>query len=60
MWIAQGRLPEARGWAREQGINAADELSYVRAFEHATLARLLLAQGMRDSTDHDRSTKRSS
>jgi LuxR family maltose regulon positive regulatory protein len=53
VWIAQGRLPEAWGWAREQRINAADELSYVRAFDHATLARLLLAQGTRDHADHN-------
>lgn len=51
VWIAQARLSEAWGWAREQGVTAADELSYVRAFEHATLARLLLAQGTRDRAD---------
>jgi LuxR family maltose regulon positive regulatory protein len=48
VWIAAGRLPEAWGWAREHGLSAADELSYVREFEHATLARLLLAEGARD------------
>ena len=53
VWIAQGRLSEAWGWAREQGVDAGDELRYVRAFEHATLARLLLAHGTRDRADHD-------
>ncbi len=53
VWIVQRRLPEAWGWAREQDVNAADELSYVRAFEHATLARLLLAQGRQDDDDHN-------
>jgi LuxR family maltose regulon positive regulatory protein len=48
LWIAQGRIAEALGWARERGLSAADELSYLHEFEHATLARLLLAQGMRD------------
>ena len=48
VWIAKRSLPEAWGWVREVGITAADELSYVRAFEHATLARLLLAQGTHD------------
>jgi LuxR family transcriptional regulator, maltose regulon positive regulatory protein len=43
-WVAQGRLGEALGWAREQGLSAADDLSYLREFEHITLARVLLAQ----------------
>jgi len=41
---AQGRVTEALGWAREQGLTADDSLSYVREFEHITLARVLLAQ----------------
>ena len=44
VWIAQGRLGEALGWAREQGLSADDDLSYLREFEHITLARMLLAQ----------------
>jgi LuxR family maltose regulon positive regulatory protein len=48
VWIAQGRLAEASDWARERGLSATDELSYLREFEHITLARLLLAQGMQD------------
>jgi LuxR family maltose regulon positive regulatory protein len=51
VWIAQGKLSAAWGWAREHGVAAADELSYVHEFEHATLARLLLAQGTRDHAD---------
>ena len=43
VWIAQGRLAEARDWAREQGLSAYDELSYMREFEHITLARMLIA-----------------
>jgi len=43
-WIAQGRLGEALGWAREQGLSVDDDLSYLREFEHITLARLLLAR----------------
>ena len=42
--IAQGRLGEALGWAREQGLSADDDLSYLREFEHITLARVLLAR----------------
>jgi LuxR family maltose regulon positive regulatory protein len=44
VWIAQGRLGEALGWAHEQGLSTDDDLSYLREFEHITLARMLLAQ----------------
>ena len=44
VWIAQGRLGDALGWAREQGLSADDDLSYLREFEHITLARVLLAR----------------
>ncbi len=44
VWIAQGRLGEALGWVREQGLVAKDDLSYLREFEHITLARVLLAR----------------
>jgi LuxR family transcriptional regulator, maltose regulon positive regulatory protein len=42
--IAQGGWGEALGWARERGLSVADDLSYLREFEHITLARVLLAQ----------------
>ena len=51
VWIAQEKLSEAMGWARESGLSAADDLSYVREFEHIALARLILAQGVRDRSD---------
>jgi len=58
VWIAMGRLAEASEWVRERGVSVADELSYVHEFEHATLARLLLAQGSQDRADRaDRATK---
>ena len=41
---AQGRWGEALDWAREQGLSADDNLTYVREFEHITLARVLLAR----------------
>ena len=44
IWIAQGRLGEALGWAHEQGLSADDDLSYLREFEHITLARMLVAR----------------
>src|SRR6266540_5768944 len=51
VWVAQGRLGEALGWAREQGLSAEDDLSYLREFEHITLARILLARFQSDHTD---------
>lgn len=42
--IRADRLAEAQAWARDRGLSASDELSYLREYEHLTLARLLLAQ----------------
>ena len=42
---AASKLGEALGWAREQGLSTDGDLSYVREFEHITLARVLLARG---------------
>ena len=41
--VAQGRLGEALDWARERGLSVDDDVSYLREFEHLTLARVLLA-----------------
>ncbi|WP_246852746.1 serine/threonine-protein kinase [Naasia sp. SYSU D00948] len=43
LWLAQGRVAEAAGWARTRGLSAEDDLGYLREFEHVTLARILLA-----------------
>jgi LuxR family maltose regulon positive regulatory protein len=51
VWVAQGRLGEALGWAREQGLSVEDDLSYLREFEHITLARVLLARYTSDRAD---------
>ena len=51
--IAQGRSDEALSWARERGLSAADDLTYLREFEHITLARVLLA---RNAAEHDQPT----
>jgi LuxR family transcriptional regulator, maltose regulon positive regulatory protein len=42
--VARGELGEALGWARERGLSADDDLSYLREFEHITYARVLLAR----------------
>ena len=44
VWVAHGRLSEALGWVRERGLSVDDDLSYLREFEHVTLARVLMAR----------------
>jgi LuxR family maltose regulon positive regulatory protein len=50
LWIANSQLRDALGWARRAGVSVDDELSYLREFEHITLARLLLARAKADRT----------
>jgi LuxR family maltose regulon positive regulatory protein len=52
VWIVQDRLGEALGWAREQGLSSGDDLSYLREFEHITLARMLLARFRGERSEH--------
>ncbi len=42
--IRRGELDAAADWAQERQVHPDDELSYLREFEHVTLARLLLAR----------------
>jgi LuxR family maltose regulon positive regulatory protein len=51
VWLAQGRLAEALGWAREQGLSVEDEPSYLREFDAITLARVLLARYRSDRAE---------
>jgi LuxR family transcriptional regulator, maltose regulon positive regulatory protein len=51
VWIAQGRLDKALDWAREQELSIENELSYLREFDHITLARVLLARFRSDRAD---------
>ena len=48
VWVRQGRVAEAGAWARERSLSAEDDLSYLREFEHITLARTLLARSRQD------------
>ena len=34
IWITQGRLTETADWARERGVTATDEVSYLHEFHH--------------------------
>lgn len=43
VWLKQGRVADALAWARAAGLSVADDLSYLREYEHITLARTLLA-----------------
>jgi LuxR family maltose regulon positive regulatory protein len=42
--LRTGELDEAEVWVREAGVSDEDELSYLREYEHLTLARVLLAR----------------
>ena len=56
VWLTQGKLTEALSWVREQGLSVDDDLSYLREFEHITLARVLIAQyrsGREEAYIHD-------
>jgi LuxR family maltose regulon positive regulatory protein len=44
IWAKQGRVTEAVEWARDRGLSVDDDLSYLREFEHITLARVLIAR----------------
>ena len=44
VWIAQGMLTEALGWVYERGLSADNDLTYLREFDHVTLARVLIAR----------------
>jgi LuxR family maltose regulon positive regulatory protein len=44
MLIAHGRLAEGRAWVQQTGLAATDVVTYVREYEHTTLARLLVAE----------------
>lgn len=39
-----GRVGEAEAWARASGVSPDDDLHFLREFEHATLARILIAR----------------
>ena len=44
IYLKQGRFSKAQEWVSEHGFSVKDDLSYLREFEHITLARVLLAE----------------
>ena len=42
--LALGQISDALTWAQEQQLSVEDDLSYLREFEHVTLARVLVAR----------------
>ena len=51
IWVKQGRLNEALAWVKKQGLSVDDEPSFLREFEHITLARVLIARYKNTPTD---------
>jgi ATP/maltotriose-dependent transcriptional regulator MalT len=45
VWIAQGRLDDARAWARKRGTAPTDAPTFLAEYDLLTLARLLIAEG---------------
>ena len=48
VWLQQGRIEEAEGWARASGRSGDEPPSYLHEFEHLVLGRVLLAGGRRE------------
>ena len=48
VWLTQGRISDALEWVHEQRLSVDNELSYLREFDHMTLARVLLARSQND------------
>ena len=49
--VAHERAATARAWAVSAGVTATDDISYVREYEHTTLARLLVAEAAVGNSD---------
>ncbi len=44
VYVRQGRLTRSLAWVQARDLSVDDDLSYLREFEHITLARVLIAQ----------------
>ena len=52
-----GQVDRSSGWAHERGLSPDDDLSYLREFEHITLARVLIARYQSDRVDGSHSRR---
>ena len=50
VWLKQGRLSKALGWAKDRDLSVEDELSFLQEYEHLTLVRMLIAQFQQDKS----------
>ncbi len=48
LWLAQGKLDDARRWAEARGLSAEGKFDLENEVEYLTLVRLLLAEGRVD------------
>ncbi len=55
VWIGSGRWRDALDWAAGRALCFDDDLSYLREYEHITLARALLASAQARDADAERS-----
>jgi LuxR family maltose regulon positive regulatory protein len=46
IYLKQGRLDKAQAWVQARGLSVTDEASYLGEYEHLTLARVRLAEGV--------------
>jgi LuxR family maltose regulon positive regulatory protein len=51
VYVRQGRLQKALAWTQERGLSVDDKLSFLREFEHITLARALIAEYKNNRTE---------
>jgi LuxR family maltose regulon positive regulatory protein len=49
LWLGQGRVEDAMAWVTHAKVSIDDDLSYLREYEHVTLARTLVARSAKDA-----------
>jgi LuxR family maltose regulon positive regulatory protein len=52
VYLKQGWLSKAQEWVYENKLSVHDQLSFLREFEHITLARVLIAEYQHDRDEH--------
>jgi LuxR family maltose regulon positive regulatory protein len=57
--LRRGELAYGQQWLRERQLTSEDELSYLREYEHLTMARVLIAQCRIEAAEHDHCNARS-